>query len=277
VSLNWRAGRPTLIRTDPIIARPRNPIKLRYLQAALRPVDRLIVWSPAVIERYARCLGVPRKKMIAQRFHHTLGAYDVKRADRGDYIFSGGDSMRDYLTLMRAVKGLAVRVVVATRLKFPGDFEVPPNVTIKPVSAPEFRELMGKAYLVVFPLGMDNLRTSGQQSYLNAMAMGKAVIVTDTLDAPFYIEDNKTGILVPSGDAAALREALVNLLDRTDLVRDLGEAARTRALPMDQEFTWTNILRIAIQTHQERLGFTSPSPNGPLVSGRGRGVPAKQG
>lgn len=254
---NLRLARPTLIRTDPLLQLPARRYltqpKIRYLRAALKRVDRLIVWSPAVIDRYVEHFGLPREQMIAQPFHHTLSGYDVGLVKRGDYIFSGGDSMRDYATLIESVRGLKIPVVIATRLKLDRSIQIPDNVTVKAVSSSEFRELMAGAYFVVFPLRMDNIRTSGQQSYLNAMALGKAVIVTDTIDAPFYIDSDRTGVLTPPGDQRALREAIVKLMDQPEKARELGEAAKLKALPMDQEFTWSSILRIAIQTHEARI------------------------
>jgi hypothetical protein len=249
---NVMPRRPTMIRTDPYIVQPRSRPKIEYLRATIRPVDRLVVWAPGIVDRYSRTLGIPRAKMIVQRFHHTLSGYDVSDCQPGEYIFSGGDSMRDYPTLFRAVRGLDVRVFVATRLQSFDGVDVPDNVAVKAVSDSEFRQLMAGARLVVVPLAMHRLRTSGQQSYLNAMALGKPVIVTDTLDAPFYIENNETGVVVPSGDHVALREAVVDALARPSALRAMGEAARAAALPLDQEYTWSNVLKIAVECRDAR-------------------------
>jgi hypothetical protein len=248
---NLMPRRPTMIRTDPYIVQPRSRLKIEYLRASLRPVDRLVVWAPGIVDRYSRALGIPRAKMVVQRFHHTVTGYDLTGCEPGDFIFSGGDSMRDYPTLFRAVRGLDVRVFVATRLQSLGA-ELPDNVTVKAVSDAEFRQLMVAARLVVIPLAMHRLRTSGQQSYLNAMALGKPVIVTDTLDAPYYIEHDHTGLVVPSGDHFALREALVEALARPSALRAMGEAARAAALPLDQEYTWSNVLKLAVECREAR-------------------------
>lgn len=252
-----REDRPTLVRTDPLLTLPRHdwlvPAKLKYVHAALAAVDRVIVWAPAVIDRYVSHFGIPREKMVAQRFHHTLTGYEIGKVERKAYIFSGGDSMRDYATLIEAAKGLKMRVVIATRVKLDPSIKIPDNVRVKVVSHGEFRALMAGAYLIVFPLRMDNIRTSGQQSYLNAMALGKAVVVTDTVDAPYYIEDGETGVLTPSGDPLALRTAINNLLDDPQKARAFGAAAKETVLPMDQEYTWSRVLEIAAETHAARL------------------------
>ena len=85
------------------------------------------------------------------------------------------------------------------------------------------------------------------------MCFGKAVVVTDVMDAPFYIESGKTGVLVPSGNAQALRQAIVDLLDSPQTAQAMGAAAREAALPIDQEYTWSNVLALAFKAHQQRL------------------------
>jgi glycosyltransferase involved in cell wall biosynthesis len=244
--------RPTIVRTDPFITTPRSPWKKRFLRACLASVDRLIVWAPAIAARYHACLGVPLAKMVSLHYNHSLTGYTLPPAKTGDYLFSGGDSMRDYLTLLEAVRGLPIPVRIATRWRPPADVIVPDNVVLGPTSATEFRVLLAGARLAVFPLRTDNLRTSGQQSYLNAMALAKPVIVTDPRDAPYYIEEGKTGRLVPSQNAAALREAIGKLLDAPGAAREMGERAQAFALPLDQEYTWSRVLAIAEQTHRQR-------------------------
>jgi glycosyltransferase involved in cell wall biosynthesis len=246
-----RARRPTIVRTDPLFVQPRSALKRTYLAACLRPVDRVVVWAPAVIDRYHHVLDIPREKMVAVRFHHTLQGYQVA-ASSGDYVFSGGHSMRDYPTLLQAVRGLSIPVRIATHWQPPAGLAVPANVRLGPTSPDEFRALLAGARLVVFPLRTDLLRTSGQQSYLNAMALGKAVIVTDPDDAGYYIDDQRTGRLVPSGDAAALREAICHLLDAPALAAQLGAEARQFAQPLDQEYTWGRVLALTCDIHRQR-------------------------
>ena len=278
-------ARPTMIRTDPLLHAPRTPVRRKYLQAALAHVDCIIVWAPAVIERYHRGLQIPREKMVSLRFHHTLIGHPISDVTCGDYVFSGGDSMRDYPTLIEAVRGLTIPVRIATHWRPPSTLAVPDNVVIKPTGDSEFRELLVGSRFVVVPLRMDDLRTSGQQSYLNAMALGKAVIVTDTLDAPFYIENKRTGMLAPSGDARALRQAILHLLDSPEVIGSMGVAAQAAATPIDQEYTWSNVLSIAMDVHQRRRSRSNraridgeparsltpgPSPRGRGAGGEGR-------
>ena len=166
--------------------------------ACLGSVDRLIVWAPAIAERYHECLGVPLEKMVPLHYHHSLTGYQLPAASKRNYLFSGGDSMRDYPTLIEAVRGLSIPVRIATRSASARRLACAGPCCPRSNFRGRVPRPAGGARLAVFPLRTDTLRTSGQQSYLNAMALAKPVIVTDPRDAPYYIEDGKTGRLVPA-------------------------------------------------------------------------------
>ena len=237
-----RSERPLIVRRDPLAPAPSHSSfwKNRFRQLALSSVDFLWVYAPSVARRYVEWYNFPPDKILVLKFHHTLTGFDFPQPTRGDYIFAGGDSQRDYATLVKAVTGLDCAVVIATRR--PPPKHLPQNVEWQPVRPEEFRKLMAGSNFVVLPLDTSRGTTSGQQSYLNAMALGKLVIVTDTEDASYYIENGVTGILVPSGNAQELRTAIEWALHNHAQVDQIGKRAREIALPMDQEWTFSRLL-----------------------------------
>ncbi len=64
---------------------------------------------------------------------------------------------------------------------------------------------------------------------LEAMAHAKPVVASRVGGIPGLVEDGTTGLLVPSGEAQALAEALGRLAHDTALRRTLGAASRRRA------------------------------------------------
>jgi glycosyltransferase involved in cell wall biosynthesis len=94
-------------------------------------------------------------------------------------------------------------------------------------SRPDALEIMGA--LDVFALS--SVREGLSLALLEAMALGRAVAVTAVGGMVSVVEDGRTGLLVPPGDAAALAEALDRLLSRPDLRREMGgrAAAAVRA------------------------------------------------
>jgi glycosyltransferase involved in cell wall biosynthesis len=144
-------------------------------------------------------------------------------------VFAGGDSLRDYRPLLAAAPRLRVPMHLATHvLPDAARAGLPPHVHAGPVPHAEYMRLMREATVVVVPLADRRDRGAGQQTYLNAMAMGKLVIVPDVMGVRDYIEDGRTGIIVPARDGAALDGALRWALDpaRRDVVRGIGARAR---------------------------------------------------
>ena len=89
-------------------------------------------------------------------------------------------------------------------------------------SSPE--EFLRRLDLYVQPsavAGMSN-------AVLEAMATGLPVVATAVGGTAEAIVDGASGLLVPGGDATAMATALRSLLQRADLRRQLGSAARTR-------------------------------------------------
>ena len=65
----------------------------------------------------------------------------------------------------------------------------------------------------------------GSKLNANAMAMGKATIVTD-INASDYIANEITGILTPAGDVEALRQAIQKLMENAKVAHEMGALAK---------------------------------------------------
>ena len=67
------------------------------------------------------------------------------------------------------------------------------------------------------------------RTVLEAMSMGRAVITTDASGCRETVVDGVNGILVPTRDAAALAQAMINLIERPGLIERMGKAGRSLA------------------------------------------------
>ena len=70
---------------------------------------------------------------------------------------------------------------------------------------------------------------------LEAMASGLPVVATGISGIPLAVEPERTGLLVPERDAAALAAALLSLLADPERARAMGERGRRKAAA---ELTW---------------------------------------
>jgi glycosyltransferase involved in cell wall biosynthesis len=68
---------------------------------------------------------------------------------------------------------------------------------------------------------------------VEAMTLGKPVVVTDAGGIPEVVQDGKQGYMVPSGDPVALADRIVAVLGDAPLRRRMGEEARLRASEFD--------------------------------------------
>jgi glycosyltransferase involved in cell wall biosynthesis len=169
-------------------------------------------------------------------------------------ICTAGLEYRDYQTFLRAVADLPLRVVVAAGSRWSrhrnNAEQPPPNVEVTSLNYPALRDLYARARFVVVPLReVDN--QAGITVILEAMAMGKAVIVSATrgqrdvvrgrlctragvggepLGGPAAfgitgeIAMDETGLYVPPGDPLALRRAIQYLLDHPEEATRMGAA-----------------------------------------------------
>ena len=203
--------------------------KRLQFRASLTRHSRAIVYARRERQRFSAHFGIPAQRFVFIPYHTTLRHFTHPSGcalPAEKYVFAGGDTHRDYPTLCKAVAGLNVRVVIAARDRSAfQDIQVPPNVEIITTDPGGFLHLMLHAYINVVPLQEGTLRSAGQQTFLNAMALGTAVIVTDVEGGSDYVDNWVNGVLVEAGNAPALRAALVRLLNDPDLVARISAAA----------------------------------------------------
>jgi glycosyltransferase involved in cell wall biosynthesis len=223
VDATWEVGSRSLAaRWKPLSALV--PVVAR---AAIKLVDRpdviYCVLSTEELKSFPRVWGVDPDRVVFTPYCLTISP-DEAEIEEGDYIFAGGDPLRDYGLLAAAVSGLDIPVRIATNRRLP---DLPPNVSAGPVTHAGFRQLLCRSRMSVVPLER-SLRSAGQQTYLNAMAARKLVIVTDVSGVRDYIDPGVTGIVVaPTVDA--LREAIAWALDPANQPEVAAIAARARS------------------------------------------------
>lgn len=171
-----------------------------------------------------------------------------------------GLEFRDYDTLTRAARGLDAQIRIAAASNwshhsaFAGAPELPPNVSAQSYTYLPLRDLYAAARVVVVPLkDVDN--QAGITVILEAMAMGKPVVVTATRGQTDVVRDRRnsgrgrmtrewwpgfvdapevaatlghlpTGFYVAPGDPDELRRAIQYLLDHPDVAEELGRNGR---------------------------------------------------
>ena len=148
----------------------------------------------------------------------------------GPILAIGDDGGRDYPTFLRALQGIdapvAIRTGVALTLT---DAHAAVAILQDRLSPIAFRALYAASRFVVVPLRADTRNASGVSALLEAAAMGKAVVVSDSDGIRGFVRHEETGLIVPANDPAALRAAIDRLRADPGLCARLGQAARRLA------------------------------------------------
>jgi glycosyltransferase involved in cell wall biosynthesis len=199
-----------------------------------REMDVIFVYS-ALQRDFARdVLGIPadRVRLIAfhadARFYRSLAEVPVQE----NQICSAGLEWRDYPTLIDAVADeteLVVKLAAASPWsKHENEVQartLPAHVDARRYDYRALRELYAQSSFVVVPLYQNDFQ-AGVTTILEAMAMGKAVVVTGTLGQTDVIVDGINGLYVAPGAVQGWRDAIARLRADSALRVRLGQAAR---------------------------------------------------
>ena len=104
---------------------------------------------------------------------------------------------------------------------------MPTNVTLEGrLSYDELRQTYANARFVVVPVNND-IGAAGGTSILEAMAMGKALIITASVGVQQYVRPGVSAIVTPQGDAGALASAIDELWRDRERCEEIGRQNRS--------------------------------------------------
>ena len=218
-------------------AKPNIQIPLRLFGGSLHAI---VTWTSVQRRSLIQRLGFPSERVYLVR-HFVDQVFYSPRAAVEDAICSVGAEMRDYPTLVEAMRGTHLRCHIATdhvriphRIRLVADRRVPADklsippdakITIGRKTLPELRDLYARSRFIVVPL-LPSDSDNGVTVILEAMAMEKPVICSRTRGQVDVIQDGVTGVYVPVGDPVALRKAMLSLWNEPQRAHAMGARAR---------------------------------------------------
>jgi glycosyltransferase involved in cell wall biosynthesis len=231
------------------------PAKRRAFRVlrAHRGIDRIVVHSSRQLELVPEQHGVPASRLALVPYSADAGFWAPREVPEEPLVVTVGREHRDYRTLAAACDGCPFEVRVAA-----GSLHSPAATWTRPDTWPanfrtgfadrlELRDLYARCGVVVVPLVANDFQ-AGVTTLVEAMSMGKAVVVTATHGQRDIVVDGETGVTVPTGDADALRRTILRLLADPAERRRLGANARR---VVEREFDVTVYAeRLARHAHQ---------------------------
>jgi glycosyltransferase involved in cell wall biosynthesis len=215
-----------------ISARKKQPF-FRWMKL-YRQMDVIFLYSAAQHAFASAQLGIPADVLRLIPFHADTRFYrpmtDV-RAHK-DQICAAGLEWRDYPTLVDALEdesALKVKLAAASpwskQANEVDNRSLPTHVSARSYDYFELRTLYAESSFVVVPLYQNDFQ-AGVTTILEAMAMGKPVVITGTIGQTDIIEDEENGLCVAPGHVDGWRQVIERLRHDDVLRVRLGRAAR---------------------------------------------------
>jgi glycosyltransferase involved in cell wall biosynthesis len=228
------------------IASRRPSFFLRYLKVG-KAVYTFQCLSSAQAGRLADYPGI-RPDQIRLLYWHVDHHFfaPLPEVPAKNQICSAGMASRDYATLVMAAQELDLDVKIAAdspwfpqKLNIAAE-KVPPRMEVRSYKNYQaLRQLYAESLFVVVPL-VDVPYSAGYTVILEAMAMGKAVIVSRIKQRDDFIIDGWNGLYVTPGNVAELRERICFLLERPEEASRLGANARKT---VEERFTLNHYIQ----------------------------------
>ena len=146
-------------------------------------------------------------------------------------ICAVGLERRDYETLLQAVEGLDVDVVIAAASPWSKRSDgvatrtVPANVMVRKFTQYELRQLYADSCFMVMPLE-DVKFQAGVTAMLECFAMGRPIICSRVSGQTDVVLEGENGRYVPPRDPSALNHEIRQLLSNPEAVKKLGANGR---------------------------------------------------
>ncbi len=219
------------------------PLRFRMRRWLLREVDRFVFYfrDTAALQR-AYGIEADRIRYVPFKPNTLEQLRTLEPSDEG-FLLACGRSNRDYATLCEAMRGLPHTCFV---LVSPRDaaahgtlldgLEPPPNVRFisDDGSTGSWNAWVARCRALVLPILPGMFSPSGIGAYLVGMALGKPVVMTEG-PATRGLLDERMAALVPPGDAARLRAAILRVTEDERYRSEIAAAGKAYALSLGGE------------------------------------------
>lgn len=197
-------------------------------------MDTIFVYATTQLNHGIKVLQIPAEHLRLIPFHADANFWRPRPevVENEKQVSAAGLEWRDYPTLLAAAERLpdtSFLLAAASPWSKHNDETqkrtMPSNVSARRYEYSELRDLYASSAIVAVPL-YENDFQAGITAILEAMACGKAVIVTQTEGQTDALFEGENGIYVPVNDPIAWESAILRLQADPALRHKLGENAR---------------------------------------------------
>ncbi len=254
-----------------------------FIKAFIEGNNKILCLSESLLKDLED-FGVPKQKLDLIEWGADLRFYQpvdlsesmVEQNGREKFILSPGKSYRDYPTLVKAFAKLDCGLVICgagqidlQRLKQQSigntGESLPSHILILKdmIDWRDFIHLYRRAYAVAIPVVEDKAKFKnaiGLTVLTEAMAMGKAIVMTRSDYVGVDLEREGIGLWVEQGDVEGWRRAIAHLLSNPTETREMGRRARLLAEKRFNLEQFSKKLADSLwQAHKDQLAAQSPA------------------
>ena len=209
----------------------------RLVMASIRAGARIVCLAETQRAELLELAGLPESRVVTAHLGTDTDFFAPRGAPAADgpplVLSVGKDLARDYETFTEALRDLPVRGHTTALPRNLARAALPPNLSIGRYDFPGLRAAYAAAACVVIPQYRDDhlegTEAGGLTALLEAMAMARPIVATDRPAIREYVEHERSALLVPPEDPAALRQAIERIVDDGALAERLGAGARAVA------------------------------------------------
>ncbi len=279
------------------IVPPKKAVMFKFLRIQTH-ITTIFLHSSAQYDKAINNLGIPARKLKLLPYQVDTDFWRMENATvsptEKPYICTVGLEFRDYPTLIEAVREMPLDLKIAAASKWSKrkdstlNVKLPANVAVGSHNYTELRDLYAGCEFVVVPLYETDSFQAGITVILEAMAMGKAVIVSRTSGQGDTIVDRRrtlrtgpeayrdttgkfielfggekfeemygaTGFYVNPGSVEALSRAISYLREHPEVAAEMGKRGRhTVASLMSVEQFYSRIKNMIAENTGDLLDF----------------------
>lgn len=109
----------------------------------------------------------------------------------------------------------------------------------------DVRKLLVHSHIMAFP---SYYREGVPKSLIEACAIGRPIVTTNSIGCKDTVEDGTNGFLIPVKDSVALADKLRQLIDDRELRTAMGKASRIKA---EREFSIENVINKHLEVYKQ--------------------------
>lgn len=208
-------------------------LQIALMKMAIPGIDFFFCTSTEEEEIYSRQFGIPPNRIAFLPLMAPQSHFREPDHPRKDYLFSYGNSDRDFDTLIRAAARMKIKTYILSQKYLP-DTPLPANVSLlrNRTSETELIEWIAGSRIAVLPL-KDYRIAAGQLSMLEVMALARPLIITENMATKEYAIHGQTALFFQAGDDQGLEELIRSLWNNPEAAEQIGRQARISALTLN--------------------------------------------